>query len=87
MTTTMAAEATSPQTQEDTSGDTGGGGTGDVSDEHIEQAVEQCKQAVDAYPQLSDDVKGDLEQICEDATDAAAEGDEDALEMPKGRSA
>jgi hypothetical protein len=40
-----------------------------------DQAVESCKESVASAPQLSDDVKGDLEEICEQA----AEGDEDAV--------
>jgi hypothetical protein len=62
------------QTQEDTGGGTGAGGTGDVP-ENVDQAIEQCKQAVNAAPQLSAEVKDDLESICEDA----GEGDEDAV--------
>lgn len=38
----------------------------------IEQAVEACRENVQATPQLSDDVKSDLEELCE----KAASGDE-----------
>jgi len=58
------------QTQEDS----GGGGTGGVP-QNVEQAIEECKQRVNAAPQLSAEVKDDLERICEDA----GEGDEDAV--------
>ena len=37
--------------------------------------MEQCKTAIDGQAQLSDDVKADLEEICEEA----ASGDEDAV--------
>ena len=45
------------------------------TDEAVEAAIENCKTGVDAQPQLSDDVKSDLEEICEQA----AAGDEDAV--------
>ena len=57
------------QTQEGADGGTGG------VEQNVEQAIEQCKQRVNAAPQLSAEVKDDLERICEDA----GEGDEDAV--------
>jgi len=57
------------QTQEGTDG-----GSGGVA-ENVEQAIEQCKQRVNAAPQLSGEIKDDLEGICEDA----GEGNEDAV--------
>ena len=67
-------QETSGGAAEDTGGDAEDTG-GDATAENVEQAVEDCKQAVTAAPQLSADVKSDLEAICEDA----AEGDEDAV--------
>ena len=45
------------------------------TEEAVETAIENCKTGVEAQPQLSDDVKSDLEEICEQA----ASGDEDAV--------
>jgi ABC-type glycerol-3-phosphate transport system substrate-binding protein len=52
--------------------------SGDVSDNpQVKAAVEQCKQAIQAQPQLSDSLKDDLETLC----DKAASGDpQDAQE-------
>jgi hypothetical protein len=65
--------------------DTGGGGGGateepsgggaDPSNPQVQQAVEACKQQIEAQPTLSDDVKSDLTEICE----KAASGDEQAV--------
>lgn len=70
------------QTQEPDAGagDTGGddADSGDVpasADAAVQAAVDSCKQSIDAQPQLSDDVKTDLQEICEEA----ASGDEDAV--------
>lgn len=46
-----------------TSDDNGGA----VVPENLEQAVEQCKKNVNTAPQLSEDTKNDLEEICEKA--------------------
>jgi hypothetical protein len=64
--TTAAAETGSG----DTSGDSGG----TAADPQIQQAIDACKQQVDANPSLSDAVKADLTKICEKAAsgDAAA---------------
>lgn len=67
-------ESVPSDTTESEGGDPGAETPPAVSDEAAEQAVEACKQQVQsAGGQLSDDLKGDLEQLCEDA----AEGDEE----------
>ena len=62
---------------------TAGGGDPDAADEpgnqggapsaSVKQAVDSCKQSIAAQPQLSADVKKDLNEVCEEA----ASGDED----------
>jgi hypothetical protein len=50
-----------------------GGGT-DVSDNpQVKAAVASCKQSIDSNPAVKDDIKGDLEAIC----DKAASGNAD----------
>ena len=67
-------ESVPSDTTESEGGDPGEETPPAVSEEATEQAVEACKQQVQsAGGQLSDDLKGDLEQLCEDA----AEGDEE----------
>jgi hypothetical protein len=60
---------------ETTTEDTGGSGGGDASDPQVQQAVEACKQQIEAQPGISDSVKSDLSDICE----KAASGDEQAV--------
>jgi hypothetical protein len=60
---------------ETTTEDTGGSGGGDASDPQVQQAVEACKQQIEAQPGISDSVKSDLSDICE----KAATGDEQAV--------
>ena len=60
--------------QEESGGATEVPGGGDVP-QNVDEAIEQCKQAVNAAPQLQDDTKAELEEICE----KAGEGDEDAV--------
>jgi Spy/CpxP family protein refolding chaperone len=67
--------------------DTGGGGSGggtstedsgggsNPSNPQIQQAVDACKQQIQAQPGISDSVKSDLTKICE----KAASGDEQAV--------
>ena len=67
------------QEQSGGSGDTGGGDTGGDGDANVpsdvaKQAAENCKQSIQAAPQLSADVKDKLSKVCEEA----AQGDEDA---------
>src|SRR5829696_5075998 len=57
----------------DTSTEEGGSSGGaNPSGPQVQQAVESCKQQIGAQPGLSEDVKSDLEKICE----KAASGDE-----------
>ena len=56
---------------EDTTTDSGGG---DVSDNpQVQAAVEACKQQIASNPAVKDDIKSDLQAICE----KAASGDEE----------
>ena len=53
-------------------GDGGGGGNGTTgggssSDPNVQQVVDSCKQSVDSAQGLSEDVKKDLDELCEDA--------------------
>ena len=60
------------ETPEATEEEGGGGGGGSTEDNpQVQAAVEQCKTAIQAQPQLSDDLKGELEELC----DKAASGD------------
>jgi len=59
----------------DGGGNGGNGADGGVGAQNREQAVDSCKQSIDNAPQLSDDVKSELKDICEES----AEGDEDAV--------
>jgi flagellar motor protein MotB len=63
-------------TTESSTEESSGTKTSELSDAAKEKAAKDCKDAVDAQPQLSTDVKKDLQEICEEA----AEGDEDAVE-------
>lgn len=62
---------TEDTTEEDSTEEDSGGS--DVPDAQIEAAVEQCKSAIDAQPQLSEDVKSDLAELCEKAAEGDAE--------------
>lgn len=74
---------TAAETQTDTGGgsggetteESGGGGGADPSNPQVQQAVEACKQQIEAQPGISADVKSDLSEICE----KAASGDEQAV--------
>ena len=59
----------------ETTTDTGGSGGGNANDPQVQQAVEACKQQIEAQPGISADVKADLSDICE----KAASGDEQAV--------
>lgn len=52
----------------------GGGGGGDVP-ANVEAAVKQCEEQINSVPNLSDQAKKDLENVCQDA----ASGDEEAV--------
>lgn len=77
---TTTEETTPEVTEEEGGGEEAGGEDtgGSVEDNpQVQAAVEQCKQAIQAQAQLSDDLKGELEDLC----DKAASGDiEDAQE-------
>jgi hypothetical protein len=74
---------TAAETTTDTGGGSGGGeateesggGSANPSDPQVEQAVEACKQQIEAQPGISEDVKSDLVEVCE----KAASGDEQAV--------
>ena len=83
-----STSASTPTTQTDAGGTTteepggsttteepGGSGGASPSDPQIKQAVEACKQQIDAQPGIDDSVKSDLNKICE----KAASGDEQAV--------
>lgn len=53
----------------------GGSGGAQPSEQQIEEAVAECKRQIDAQPGASDDLRADLERICENA----ASGDEQAV--------
>ena len=55
--------------------ESGGSGGANPSDPQVQQAVEACKQQIEAQPGISADVKADLSDICE----KAASGDEQAV--------
>ena len=57
---------------EETNTEESGGGGGNASDPRVKQAVEACQQQIGAQPNISEDVKADLQEICE----KAASGDE-----------
>jgi hypothetical protein len=58
-----------------TSEDSGGSGGGSASNPQVQQAVDACKQQIDAQPGIDASVKKDLQKICE----KAASGDEQAV--------
>ena len=72
--------ATQPETETgggsggETTEESGGGGA-NPSNPQVQQAVDACKQQIEAQPGISDDVKADLSDICE----KAASGDEQAV--------
>lgn len=74
---------TAAETQTDTGGGSGGGetteesggGGADPSNPQVQQAIEACKQQIEAQPGISADVKSDLVEVCE----KAASGDEQAV--------
>jgi hypothetical protein len=68
--------------QTDTGGGSGGGSTsdpgknsGNASNPQVQQAVETCKQQINAQPNIDASLKADLGKICE----KAANGDEQAV--------
>jgi hypothetical protein len=70
-TTESAPTATTDDTETDTTGDEGSDTTGDV--DSVDEAVAQCKDNVQTTASsLSEDLRGELEDLCE----KAASGDE-----------
>jgi hypothetical protein len=61
--------------EESTATEESGGGGADPSNPQVQQAVEACKQQIEAQPGISDSVKSDLSEVCE----KAASGDEQAV--------
>src|SRR3954447_23745809 len=59
----------------DTSTSDSGGGGANANNPQVKQAVEACKQQIQAQPGIDDSVKADLSDICE----KAATGDEQAV--------
>ena len=59
------------ETSEDTGGS--GGGGADPSDPQVKQAVEACEQQIGAQPNISEDVKSDLQELCKKAASGDAE--------------
>lgn len=71
-TTESAPTATTGDTESDTTEDEGSDTTGDV--DSVDEAVAQCKENVQTTASsLSEDLRGELEDLCE----KAASGDED----------
>jgi len=62
--TETVTDETEAETVPDVTSDDSGGA---VAPENLEQAIEQCRKNVNAAPQLSEDTKNDLEEICEKA--------------------
>jgi hypothetical protein len=71
-------------TQEQTAEDTGTAEAPDTGDEDVDAAVQQaidaCKQSVNAAPQLSAETKSDLEGLCEEAASGDIEDVQEASE-------
>ncbi len=73
-----AAQTTTEESGGGSGGETteeSGGSGADPSNPQVQQAVDACKQQIEAQPGISDDVKADLSDICE----KAASGDEQAV--------
>jgi hypothetical protein len=66
-----SAPASAPATTEASSD--GDGGSAAPATPQVQAAVESCKQQIAAQPQISDDVKADLQKICEKAASGDAE--------------
>lgn len=78
---TSAQTQTETQTETTTpegGGTTEGGGGGNASDPQVQQAIDSCKQSVDANPSVSEDVKKDLVEICEKAASGDAKAAQEA---------
>ncbi len=69
--TEEAADSGGGEATEDSGGDAGGG----AADPQIQQAIDACKQQVAANPTVSDDLKTEINKIC----DEIATGDADAI--------
>ncbi len=63
-----------PEATEATEEDPGGSGGGELADDQIAAAIEACKSSVEAQSgQLSEDVRADLDDICEEIKTGDAE--------------
>lgn len=60
-------------TESDTGSADESGNDGGAPSASVKEAVDRCKQNIDAQPQLSSDLKKDLDEVCEEA----GSGDED----------
>lgn len=58
--------------------DTGATDTGGTVDAAVQQAVDACKQGIDANPSVKADVKADLKSICEKAANGDAKSVQEA---------
>jgi hypothetical protein len=78
---TPAAATSDSSSTDSTATQDAGGSTSSVADNpQVKAAIEQCKQSIDANPQVSDDIKSDLKALC----DKAASGDaKDVAEATK----
>lgn len=83
--TTQTEDSGTTETEEDPGGGEDTGGGTDVSDNpQVQQAVESCKQAVQAQSgTLSDDLITELEGICEEAATDPEAAQEASVEVCK----
>jgi hypothetical protein len=77
--------AATPTAAETTGGGGSGGGggatTGGSTDAAVQQAVDACKQSVEAAPTLSASTKSDLDNLCEKAASGDVEDAQKASEQ------
>ena len=68
-TSTDSSSGTSTDSSSGTSTDSSGGGS---SNPNVQAIVQACKQQVDSNPQVTADIKPDLEKICDQAANGNA---------------
>lgn len=73
--TVTDTDTVTDETDTDVTSDDNGGA---VVPENAEQAAEQCKKNINSAPQLSDDTKDSLEEICDKAASGNAEDIQEA---------